>query len=40
MISKSKNSPTTPLPDDVLDFMHLTVELVDLLYWKPVPTKG
>jgi len=36
----SQNPPTTPLPADVLDLMHLTVELVDLLYWKPVPTKG
>jgi hypothetical protein len=36
----SQNPPTTPLPDDVLDLMHLTIELVDLIYWKPVPTKG
>jgi hypothetical protein len=36
----SQNPPTTPLPDDVLALMHLTIELVDLLYWKPVPTKG
>jgi hypothetical protein len=35
-----QNPPTTPLPDDVLDLMHLAVELVDLLYWKPMPTKG
>ena len=35
-----QNLPTTPLPDDVLDLMRLTVELVDLLYWKPMPTKG
>jgi len=38
----SQNPPTIPLPDDVLDLMHLTVELVDSdsTYWKPVPTKG
>jgi hypothetical protein len=36
----SQDPPTTPLPADVLDLMHLTVELVDLLYWNPVPTKG
>ena len=32
--------PTTPLPDDVLALMRRVVELVDLLYWAPVPTKG
>ncbi|OBZ66139.1 hypothetical protein A0H81_13737 [Grifola frondosa] len=32
--------PTTPLPSDVLALMHHTMELVELLYWKPVPTKG
>ena len=32
--------PTTPLPDDVLALMHRVIELVDLLYWAPVPTKG
>ena len=36
----SQTPPTTPLPANVLDLIHLTVELVDLLYWKPVPTKG
>ncbi|KAI0274316.1 hypothetical protein BGY98DRAFT_994280, partial [Russula aff. rugulosa BPL654] len=36
----TQNPPTTPLPNDVLNLMHLTVKLVDLLYWKPVPTKG
>jgi hypothetical protein len=36
----SQNPPTTSLPADVLALMHLTIELVDLLYWKPVPTKG
>ena len=35
-----ENPPPTPLPANVLALMHLTVELVDLLYWKPVPTKG
>lgn len=32
--------PTTPLPDDVLALMRRVVELVDLLYWVPVPTEG
>ena len=32
--------PTTPLPDDVLALMRRVIELVDLLYWTPVPTKG
>jgi hypothetical protein len=36
----SQDPPTTPLPADVLDIMHLTVELIDLLYWNPKPTKG
>jgi len=36
----SQNPPTRPLPADVLALMQLTIELVDLLYWKPVPTKG
>lgn len=36
----NENPPPTPLPANVLALMHLTVELVDLLYWEPVPTKG
>ena len=32
--------PTTALPDDVLALMRRVVELVDLLYWVPVPTEG
>lgn len=32
--------PTTPLPDHVLSLMRRTIELVDLLYWVPTPTKG
>lgn len=36
----AQDPPKTPLPDDVLELMHLTVELVHLLYWEPVPTKG
>jgi hypothetical protein len=36
----SQNPPKTPLPADVLNLMHLTVELVHLLYWNPVPTQG
>jgi hypothetical protein len=29
-----------PLPDDVTNLMHRTADLIDLLYWTPVPTKG
>ena len=36
----NQNPPQMPLPPDVLNLMHLTVELVDLLYWHPVPTQG
>lgn len=32
--------PTTALPDDVLALMHRIIELIDLLYWAPVPKKG
>ena len=33
--------PHTPaLPDDVVELMHRVIELVSLLYWVPVPTKG
>ena len=32
--------PTTPLPDHVLNLMHRTMELIDLVYWEPVATKG
>jgi hypothetical protein len=32
----SQNPPTTPLPDDAIALMHLTIELVDLIYWEPV----
>ena len=35
-----QHPPTTPLPDDVLALMRHVVELVDLLYWEPVPAKG
>ncbi len=35
-----EHPPTTALPDDVLALMRRVVELVDLLYWVPVPTKG
>ena len=34
------NPPTVPLPDDVLSIMSRTMELMELLYWRPVPTKG
>jgi len=30
----------TSLPDDILTLMHHVIELVNLLYWVPVPTKG
>jgi hypothetical protein len=29
-----------PLPDNVMNLMHRTVDLIDLLSWTPVPTKG
>lgn len=32
--------PTVPLPDHVLNLMHSTMELIQLVYWEPVPTKG
>jgi hypothetical protein len=36
----SQDPPTTPLPDDILNVMRLTLELVELLYWKPTLTMG
>ena len=35
-----QHPPTTALPDDVLALMRRVVELVNLLYRAPVPTKG
>ncbi|KAF8716714.1 hypothetical protein AX14_012221 [Amanita brunnescens Koide BX004] len=35
-----QHPPTTALPDDVLALMRRVVELVNLLYRVPVPTKG
>jgi len=32
--------PPIPLPVDVLHLMQRTIDLVDLLYWEPVPKKG
>jgi len=32
-------APMAPLPDDVLALMKCTMELVDLLYWTPAPSK-
>jgi len=32
--------PVTPLPKDVLTLMNSTMELVDLLYWRPVKSRG
>ena len=36
----NQRTPRRSLPNDVLDLLHLTVQLVDLLYWKPVPREG
>jgi hypothetical protein len=36
----SQTPPRTPLPANVINLMHLTMELVDVLYWKPVPIQG
>jgi len=35
-----QDTHVTALPDDVLALMHCVLELVNLLYWDPVPTKG
>lgn len=35
-----EDPPTAALPDDILALMRCVSELVDLLYWVPVPTKG
>src|ERR1700722_195153 len=32
--------PTTPLPDHLLNLMCRTMEIIRLVYWVPVPTKG
>jgi hypothetical protein len=32
--------PAIPLPDDVLTLMKRTMQLVDLIYWVPVPREG
>jgi hypothetical protein len=29
-----------PLPEDVTNLMYRTADFIDLLYWRPVPTKG
>jgi hypothetical protein len=34
------HQPLIPLPSDILNLMHRTVELVELIYWKPFPEKG
>jgi hypothetical protein len=36
----STNPPATSLPTDVLTLMNRTNKLIELLYWKPIPTKG
>jgi hypothetical protein len=35
-----QDPPTTPLPDDVLALMRRVIELIELIYWEPAPTKG
>jgi hypothetical protein len=35
-----EHPPSTSLPMDVLDLMRRTIELVDLIYWKPFPEEG
>ena len=35
-----EDPPPIPLPDDVTNLMRRTEELVDLVYWRAVPTKG
>jgi hypothetical protein len=30
------NPDARPLPSDLDDLMHLTIKIVDLLYWKPI----
>ena len=32
--------PLTPLPDDILQLMHRTQELIELIYWEAKPTMG
>lgn len=32
--------PATPLPDHILSLMDRTIELVNLIYWRPTLTKG
>ena len=32
--------PPMPLPEDVANLMYRTADFIDLLYWRPVPTKG
>ena len=35
-----EDPPPMPLPDDVIHLMRRTADLIDLLYCRPVPTKG
>ncbi|KAF5373473.1 hypothetical protein D9615_009468 [Tricholomella constricta] len=35
-----RDPPPLPLPDDVTTLMQRTADLVDLLYWRPLPAKG
>jgi hypothetical protein len=36
----STSPPQIPLPDHVLSLMRRTMQLVELLYWRPTPMKG
>ena len=35
-----QDPPTTALPEDVHALMHRVIDLVNVLYWVPVPTEG
>jgi hypothetical protein len=35
-----EDPPITPLAEDVLSLMHRTIDLVKLIYWRPLPRKG
>ena len=32
--------PLIPLAEDVLSLMHCTIDLVELIYWRPLPNEG
>jgi len=39
-LQKKLDPPEKTLPKDVLDLMHRTQELIELIYWEGKPTKG